>query len=71
MVLSRLSSNGVFSYDRRVHAQLRDLKILLAKATPARSGDALAGVSAEDEEERALARWRWLTFRWRGSWKSC
>jgi ethanolamine ammonia-lyase large subunit len=33
-----------------------DLKTLLAKATPARSGDALAGVAAENEEERALAR---------------
>ena len=33
-----------------------DLKTLLAKASPARSGDALAGVSAENEEERALAR---------------
>jgi len=42
-----------------------DLKILLAKATPARSGDALAGVSAEDEEERALAKMALLTFRWR------
>src|SRR5580658_8962459 len=34
----------------------RDLKMLLAKASPARSGDALAGVAAESEEERALAR---------------
>jgi ethanolamine ammonia-lyase large subunit len=34
----------------------RDLKTLLAKATPARSGDALAGIAAENEEERALAR---------------
>jgi ethanolamine ammonia-lyase large subunit len=33
-----------------------DLKTLLAKATPARSGDALAGLAAENEEERALAR---------------
>lgn len=33
-----------------------DLKTLLAKATPARSGDALAGIAAENEEERALAR---------------
>jgi ethanolamine ammonia-lyase large subunit len=32
-----------------------DLKILLAKSTPARSGDALAGIAAENEEERALA----------------
>ena len=34
----------------------RDLRTLLAKASPARSGDALAGVAAESEEERALAR---------------
>jgi ethanolamine ammonia-lyase large subunit len=33
-----------------------DLKTLLAKATPARSGDALARIAAENEEERALAR---------------
>jgi ethanolamine ammonia-lyase large subunit len=33
-----------------------DLRILLAKATPARSGDTLAGVAAENEEERVLAR---------------
>lgn len=34
----------------------RDLRTLLAKATPARSGDALAGIAAENEEERALAK---------------
>jgi ethanolamine ammonia-lyase large subunit len=33
-----------------------DLKTLLAKASPARSGDALAGIAAENEEERALAK---------------
>jgi ethanolamine ammonia-lyase large subunit len=32
-----------------------DLKSLLAKATPARSGDILAGVAADSEEERAAA----------------
>jgi len=32
-----------------------DLKTLLAKATPARSGDELAGVSAENPEERVAA----------------
>jgi len=32
-----------------------DLKTLLAKATPARSGDALAGVAAESAEERVAA----------------
>lgn len=33
-----------------------DLRTLLARASPARSGDALAGVAAEDERERAAAR---------------
>ena len=32
-----------------------DLKSLLAKATPARSGDALAGIAAESESERVAA----------------
>jgi len=32
-----------------------DLRTLLAKATPARSGDVLAGLAAESEEERARA----------------
>ncbi len=33
----------------------RDLKVLLARATPARSGDALAGLIAESGEERVAA----------------
>jgi len=33
----------------------RDLKDLMAKATPARSGDSLAGVAASTSEERAVA----------------
>ncbi len=33
-----------------------DLKVLLAKASPARSGDDLAGVAAESDEERMAAR---------------
>jgi ethanolamine ammonia-lyase large subunit len=33
-----------------------DLKTLLAKASPARSGDALAGIAAASEEERMAAR---------------
>ncbi len=33
-----------------------DLKTLLAKATPARSGDRLAGVAADSDEERVAAR---------------
>jgi ethanolamine ammonia-lyase large subunit len=35
-----------------------DLKSLLAKATPFRSGDALAGIAAENAEERVAARMR-------------
>ncbi|HEY4312520.1 MAG TPA: ethanolamine ammonia-lyase subunit EutB [Pirellulales bacterium] len=38
---------------RRYH--FADLKSLLAKATPARSGDVLAGVAAENAEERVAA----------------
>ena len=32
-----------------------NLKALLAKASPARSGDALAGIAAADDEERVAA----------------
>ncbi|MBB3213450.1 ethanolamine ammonia-lyase large subunit [Herbaspirillum sp. Sphag1AN] len=35
--------------------QFRDLKELMAKATPLRSGDMLAGVSARNAEQRAVA----------------
>jgi ethanolamine ammonia-lyase large subunit len=35
--------------------EFKDLKDLMAKATPARSGDRLAGVSAENAEQRAVA----------------
>ena len=34
-----------------------DLRCLLAKASPPRSGDLLAGVAAQSEEERVAARW--------------
>ena len=34
-----------------------DLKTLLARATPARSGDELAGLAAESQTERVAARW--------------
>ena len=33
-----------------------DLKTLVARASPARSGDRLAGVAAESDEERVAAR---------------
>ena len=35
----------------------RDLKTLLAKASPLRAADELAGIAAESAEERALAQW--------------
>jgi ethanolamine ammonia-lyase large subunit len=35
--------------------EFRDLKDLMAKATPARSGDRLAGVAAENAEQRVVA----------------
>jgi ethanolamine ammonia-lyase large subunit len=35
----------------------RDLKAVLAKASPLRSADELAGIAAESEEERAVAQW--------------
>jgi ethanolamine ammonia-lyase large subunit len=35
----------------------KDLKTLMAKATPGRSGDYLAGVAALDEAERVAAQW--------------
>src|SRR5271169_1707534 len=35
----------------------QDLKTLLAKASPLRSADTLAGIAATSEEERAIAQW--------------
>jgi ethanolamine ammonia-lyase large subunit len=40
----------------RTHA-FADLATLMAKATPVRSGDRLAGIAAESAEENAAARW--------------
>jgi len=40
------------------HYVFADLKALLAKATPLRSGDVLAGVAATSAEERVAAQWR-------------
>ncbi|NDC62679.1 MAG: ethanolamine ammonia-lyase subunit EutB [Planctomycetia bacterium] len=42
-------------HDRRY--TFADLRTLLAKASPARSGDSLAGIAAETAEERMAARW--------------
>ncbi len=39
------------------HWQFGDLKTLLARATPLRSGDCLAGVAAQSAEERVAAQW--------------
>ncbi|HEX6896079.1 MAG TPA: ethanolamine ammonia-lyase subunit EutB, partial [Bryobacteraceae bacterium] len=36
-------------------SRFADLKTLLAKATPARSGDELAGIAASSAEERVAA----------------
>src|SRR5216684_2604680 len=46
------------AYSRTVGGRtvrFRSLKDLMAKASPARSGDALAGIAAKDDEERVLA----------------
>jgi ethanolamine ammonia-lyase large subunit len=46
-----------YSYNVGFHAyQFKDLKEVMAKATPARSGDYLAGVAAETYAERMAAR---------------
>jgi ethanolamine ammonia-lyase large subunit len=37
--------------------EFRDLKTLLAKATPLRSGDQLAGIAADSSAERVAAQW--------------
>lgn len=40
---------------RKRHYTFADLKEVLAKASPLRSGDVLAGVAAENARERAAA----------------
>jgi ethanolamine ammonia-lyase large subunit len=40
---------------RGLRHSFADLRVLLVKATPARSGDELAGIGARDAEERAIA----------------
>ena len=48
---------GAYRYSvGAVNYQFADLKAVLAKATPARSGDYLAGVAAETYAERMVAR---------------
>ena len=47
----------IYSFTIKTHTyQFADLKMVLAKATPARSGDYLAGVAAESYAERMAAR---------------
>ena len=46
---------GVFGGGRRDALRLPDLKTLLAKASPERSGDELAGVAAASAAERVAA----------------
>jgi len=41
---------------------LSDLKYLMAKASPMKSGDALAGVAAATEEERIAAKFALADF---------
>ncbi|MCX7097804.1 MAG: ethanolamine ammonia-lyase subunit EutB [Methylococcales bacterium] len=47
-------------YQRQIHNRhyhFKDLRTLMAKATPLRSGDVLAGVAAENHLERVAAQW--------------
>lgn len=54
-----MQKNGVGQAQFSMHVgssyQFRDLKDLMAKATPKRSGDILAGVAAENAEQRVVA----------------
>jgi len=52
-----MSSEYKFVYGSKTY-QFKDLKALMAKATPKRSGDILAGVAASCEEERVIAQMR-------------
>jgi ethanolamine ammonia-lyase large subunit len=60
LLLAKLVQNGIdmaYQYTVGVHTyQFADLKEVMAKATPARSGDFLAGVAAETYAERMAAR---------------
>jgi ethanolamine ammonia-lyase large subunit len=49
----------------------RDLKDVLAKASPLRSGDVLAGISATSSEERVAARMRLAIARRPGAFGAC
>ena len=44
------------------HYVFNDLKTLMAKATPLRSGDQLAGVAAENATDVLPHKWHWRMF---------
>ena len=50
------SRHGLSSHHRHHHYVFDDLRDLLAKATPPRSGDRLAGIAAESAEQMVAAR---------------
>ncbi|AFL69693.1 ethanolamine ammonia-lyase subunit EutB [Sulfurospirillum barnesii] len=52
-----MSNDYKFIYGNQTY-HFKDLKDLMAKATPKRSGDMLAGVGATSEEERVIAQMR-------------
>jgi ethanolamine ammonia-lyase large subunit len=54
LMFMRMSKSFRFKLKNRSYS-FRDLKTLLAKASPLRSADQLAGIAAESEEERAVA----------------
>jgi len=58
IIMSNTSTVHTHQYNHTVGSKtygFRDLKDLMAKATPERSGDMLAGVAASSAEERAIA----------------
>jgi ethanolamine ammonia-lyase large subunit len=54
LILVKMSKAFRFKLKNRSYS-FRDLKTLLAKASPLRSADQLAGIAADSEEERAVA----------------
>ena len=55
MVLSRLSSHGVLSHDRRVHAQLRRSEDAAGEGYAGAIGGRTGGSRGGNEEERVAA----------------
>src|SRR6202008_375818 len=59
-IIGLSESQGLTMYSATVGARrytFADLKALMAKATPLRSGDQLAGLAAETSEERVAAQY--------------